>query len=49
MDFEQQIYKLSNFMHKMTRIQLLCNDEASSLTLVEGLAPHDNERHHNIN
>ena len=24
-------------------------DEASSLTLVDGLAPHDNKRHHNIN
>ena len=49
MDFEQQIYKLSNCMHKMTRIQLLFNDEASSSTLVSGLAPHDNKKHHNIN
>ena len=32
----------------MTRIQLLFNDEASSSTLVEGLAPHDNKIHHNI-
>ena len=49
MDFEQQIYKLSNCMHKMTRVQLLFNDKASSSTLIEGLAPHDNKRHNNIN
>ena len=36
-------------MHKMTRIQLLFNDEASSTTLVESFAPHDSKKHHNIN
>ena len=41
--------KYQNCMHKMTRIQLFINDKASSSTLVEGLAHHDSERHHNIN
>ena len=49
MDFEQKIYKLSNCMHKMTRIQLFFNDKASSSILIEGLAPYDNKRHNNIN
>ena len=48
MDFEQQMYKISDGIHKMTRIQLFINDEASSSTLVEGLAPHDHKRHYNL-
>ena len=36
-------------MRIMTRIQLLFNDEVSSLTLVEGLASHDLKRHLKIN
>ena len=48
MDFEQQMYKISNCIHKMMRIQLFINDKASSSTLVEGLARHDHKRHYNI-
>jgi hypothetical protein len=36
-------------MYKFTRIQLFIIDEASSSTLVEGLAPHDPKRHVTIN
>ena len=36
-------------MHKITRIQLFIIDEASSSTLVEGLASHDNNRQETIN
>ena len=41
--------KTWNCMHKITRIQLFIIDEASSSTLVEGLAYYDNNRQETIN
>ena len=49
MHFEQQIYKMTNCIHKMMRIQLFINNEASSSTLVEGFAPHDHNKYVKIN